>query len=203
MSELQRLSPMGTPGVLGQPSSAHAAATIALKADGKTCTLTEKPFQSLLNIRGDVSDTTFVAAVSHTLGMALPVKANCGSFGPDQQLLWLGPDEWLYKTAPDQADRIGQALRDALAGTHHAVVDVSSGYTTLVVSGPGSAMLLARGCPLDLHPKVFGTHALAQSHLAKAAVVLVATEAGQSFEITVRRSFTRYLRDWLCAAADQ
>lgn len=203
MPEIQRLSPFGTRGVLGHSQPLAAPATIALKADGKTCTMTEKPFMSLLNIRGDASDAAFVATVTQTLGMALPTQANTGSFTGEQQLLWLGPDEWLFKTSPDQADRIGQALRSALAGVHHAVVDVSSGYTTLVVNGPATPMLIARGCPLDLHPKVFGTHAVAQSHIAKASVVLVATEAGQTFEITVRRSFTRYLRDWLCAAADE
>lgn len=202
MPELQRLSPMGTRGVLGQATPANAAATIALKADGKDCTMTEKPFQSLLNIRGDANDASFAAAVANTLGLALPVTANTGSFAAEQQLLWLGPDEWLFKTRPDQADGIGQALRNALAGCHHAVVDVSSGYTTLVIEGPASPMLLARGCPLDLHPKAFGTQAVAQSHLAKASVLIVAKEAGQCFEITVRRSFTRYVRDWLCAAAD-
>ena len=202
MPEIQRLSPMGTRGVLGQSTAPDAAASMTLNADGKACTLTEKPFQSLLNIRGDANDAAFAAAVANTLGLALPVKANSGSFAGEQQLLWLGPDEWLLKTGADQADRLGQALRDALAGTHHAVVDVSSGYTTLVVDGPAAAMLLARGCPLDLHPKVFGTQAVAQSHIAKASVALVAIEAGKTFEITVRRSFTRYLRDWLCAAAD-
>jgi sarcosine oxidase subunit gamma len=174
----------------------------ALAVDGRACTLTDTAYPTLLNIRGDASDAAFVSAVASTLGLPLPLAANTGSFDQGKQLLWLGPDEWLYKSTSDEAQALGDTLRQALVGQHVAVVDVSSGYHTLVASGPGAADLIARGCPLDFHPQVFGTQAVAQSHIAKSAVLLVAIDAGQHFEITVRRSFTRYLGDWLTAATD-
>ena len=92
------------------------------------------------------------------------------------------------------------ALQRALQGQHCAVVDVGHGNTTLLLQGPASAELLARGCPLDLHPRAFGTGALAQTHIAKASATVLCLYAGIQYEITVRRSFADYLARWLCEA---
>ncbi len=39
-----------------------------------------------------------------------------------------------------------------------------------------------------------------QAAVAKTNVILLCTDVGQRFEITVRRSFASYLFDWLCEA---
>ncbi|MBP7574355.1 MAG: sarcosine oxidase subunit gamma, partial [Rhodoferax sp.] len=74
------------------------------------------------------------------------------------------------------------------------------GNTTLTVKGAAAADLLSRGCPLDLHPRVFPAGALAQTHIAKAGATVLCLEAATSFELTVRRSFADYLFRWLCEA---
>ena len=202
MANIERVSPLGA---VGAPRSADVlfpAVTTTLSVDGSDCDLSERSFQSLLNIRGDADQPEFAETIYRSLELALPRLPNTCSVKEHKQLIWLGPDEWLYKTRPDRADFMGAGLRHALSGMHHAVVDVSSGYTTLVIKGPAAHLLLARGCPLDLHPKVFTTHKVAQSHVSKAAVTLVALEAGAHFEVTVRRSFASYLHAWLCAASD-
>ncbi|EEP84790.1 sarcosine oxidase gamma subunit [Burkholderia mallei GB8 horse 4] len=51
--------------------------------------------------------------------------------------------------------------------------------------------VLARGCPLDLHPRVFGVGQCAQSHYFKASITLVPT-GDDSYDIVVRRSFADY-----------
>ena len=111
----------------------------------------------------------------------------------EQRLHWL-------KLRDRQGEAVGAALRQALSGIHSAVVDVGHGFTTLALQGPGSVDLLARGCPLDLHPWVFGTGALAQSHIAKAGATVLCLYAGIQYEVTVRRSFADYLVRWLCEA---
>ena len=106
----------------------------------------------------------------------------------------------MLKTAGGTSDAIEAALRAALAGKHFSVVQVGSGNTTLSVQGPAAADLLSRGCPLDLHARAFADGSLAQSHIAKANVVLYCLKAETSFEVTVRRSFAEYLFKWLCEA---
>ena len=171
-----------------------------LQVDGRECTLGEIAFVDMFTLRGNAADAHFVQAVLQRTGMHLPHKANSASIDPQRQLLWMGPDEWLLKVRDGHGDLVASALRTALAGVHSTVVDVGHGNTTLTVQGPGAADLLSRGCPLDLHPRVFPVGALAQTHVAKAGATVLCLAASNHFELTVRRSFADYLFRWLCAA---
>jgi len=171
-----------------------------LLVDGRPCSLAEIPFVDMLVLRGDAGDPDFAQAVRDASGLHLPHKPNSASIDPQRQLLWLGPDEWMLKLRDRQGPAVMAALQDGLQGKHSAVVDVGHGSTTLLLQGPASADLLARGCPLDLHPRVFPTGALAQSHIAKASATVLCLYAGIQYEITVRRSFADYLARWLCEA---
>jgi len=173
-----------------------------LQVDGRECTLGEVAFVEMFNLRGNPSDARFLQAVLQHAGLHLPLGANTASIDPQRQLLWLGPDEWLLKVLDRQGEAIAADLRAALVDVHSAVVDVGHGSTTLTLRGPGAAALLARGCPLDLHPRVFGAGALAQTHLAKASVTVLCLAPATHFELTVRRSFADYLFRWLCAAGE-
>jgi len=173
-----------------------------LRVDGRECTLGEVAFVDMFNLRGNPADARFVQAVLQHTGLHLPAQANTASIDPQRQLLWLGPDEWLLKLRDGQGAPVASNLRAALAGVHSAVVDVGHGNTTLTVQGPAAADLLARGCPLDLHPRVFPVGSLAQSHVAKASATLLCLAPATHFELTVRRSFADYLFRWLCAAGE-
>jgi sarcosine oxidase subunit gamma len=187
-----------------------AAPRRELSVDGRACVLAEMPFMDIVNLRGDAMDQRFVQAVRAATGLDLPVQANTASVHGARQLIWIGPDEWLLKDAgavgpadagPDSP--LAAALRAALSqhpGLHRSVVEVGSGNTTLTLQGPASSDLLARGCPLDLHARVFTAGAVAQSHIARAPALLRCVAPGSSYEITVRRSFADYLFRWLCEA---
>jgi len=179
-----------------------------LSVDGASVTLGEQAFTDMLNIRGNAADASFVAAVQSATGLSLPLTANTASVGASGQLLWLGPDEWVLKFPPSSAqyqhpsaaEAMETTLRHALISQHVSLVPVGHGFTTLVVQGAGAADLLARGCPLDFHPRAFGAGAVAQTHVAKAGATLLCLAAGTHFELTVRRSFADYLYRWLCEA---
>ena len=179
-----------------------------LSVDGASVTLGEVPFVNMLNIRGNAADPQFADAVQRVTGLALPVQANTTTLGAAGQLLWLGPDEWVLKLPPGGSqyqiagplEAVESALRTALAGQHVSLVTVGHGFTTLTVRGAGAGALLARGCPLDFHPRAFAAGAVAQTHVAKAGATIVCLAAGSHFELTVRRSFADYLFRWLCEA---
>jgi sarcosine oxidase subunit gamma len=101
--------------------------------------------------------------------------------------LWLGPD---WHLMVDDAE-----VPDLPAGA----VDVSAQRTVLELSGPLARAVLAHGCSLDLHPRVFGPGSCAQTMLAKAQVVLHQTEP-ETYRILVRGSFADYLVRWLLDA---
>lgn len=148
---------------------------------------------AIVNLRGDPADASFRAAVERTLGSALPIAA-CSTSGNDTlRVVWVGPDDWFVIAASKPAGVLEHELREALAGTHFAVTDVSSGYTVLHLSGPPVLDVLAHGCPLDLDARVFPVDAAAGSHFFKASVWLWKTDEAPKFEVLVRRSFIGYV----------
>lgn len=167
--------------------------------------LSERPFLELVNVRGDTRDAAFVQAVESVIGCKPPEKANTIARGNGYEMLWLGPDEWLVRsaTAHDAARTapLQAKLGAVFAGVFASAVDIGSGYTVLEISGTRTREVLVRGCPLDLHTKLFGTGQCAQSHFFKASMTLVPT-GPDSFDVIVRRSFADYFVKIMLDAAE-
>ncbi|MGU7779306.1 sarcosine oxidase subunit gamma [Burkholderia sp. PU8-34] len=168
----------------------------------KKFTLRERPFLDLVNVRGELSDPAFVAAFERVVGCRPPAAPNTVARSAEYDVLWLGPDEWFVRSnGPVQAGVLEAALAEAVQGSYAAAVDVGSGYTVVEISGERVRDVLARGCPLDLHPRMFKPGQCAQTHFFKASVTLVPT-GDDTFEIVLRRSFADYfVRIMLDAAA--
>jgi sarcosine oxidase subunit gamma len=152
-------------------------------------------------LRGDADDASFRTAVERTLGPALPVEPNTTSRSMDTLVLWRGPDEWMVVTPPEGAPSAIAALCEALADGAGAVADVSDAYAVITVTGSRARDLIATGCFLDLHPRVFGPGRCAQSHIAQAQVMIHQLDETPAFDIYVDRSFAEYLWRWLDDAA--
>ncbi len=161
--------------------------------------LSERAFLGHLNLRGDPGDAAFLEGARGVLGLDLPVEPNTVAGSGALTACWLGPDEWLLMV-PDEAagGALAGRLREALAGQHASVTEVSGGQTVIVLSGPRVREVLAKGCVIDLHPRVFGVGRCAQTHLAKSpAMIRPVSEEPPRFEVVVRRSFADYLWSWL------
>ncbi|HEU0229538.1 MAG TPA: sarcosine oxidase subunit gamma family protein [Burkholderiaceae bacterium] len=174
--------------------------------DGGSATLSEQirlcelPFLELNNIRGNASDPDFRRAISEVIGVDLPVRANTVSEGPGYVLWWLGPDEWLAQSHDPMPARLDHDLRVRFGDLFATTVDVSSGYTTLRLSGSRVSDVLNKGCPLDLHPRVFKPGQCAQSHFFKTAIALRKLVDG-TWHLIVRRSFADYATRMLVDAS--
>jgi len=160
-------------------------------------TLGESPIRGLLVLRGNGANAEFRSAVSTVLGLDPVVEPLTAVRRRDVSMLWLGPDEWLVVTPDRRVERIERTLRDALEGQHAALTDVSHSRAVLVLSGPGARAVLAKGCPLDFHPRAFGPGRCAQSRLAKCQALIHQTHEAPAFEIYVHRSFAQYAWTWL------
>jgi len=161
----------------------------------------ERPFLGHLNVRGNAEDPRFVGAVSDVLGDGLPIVSNTVTDVQGITMYWLGPDEWLIVTPDERRAAIESELRRALAALRVAVTDVSGGQTLLQLHGARVRDVLAKGCPIDLHPRAFSIGQCAQSHLAKAPILIGQIENQPYFELIFRRSFADYLWTWLETAA--
>lgn len=157
----------------------------------------EIPFQGFLNLRGKPDNAKFMAAVNRVLGCTLPVEANTVVESGDYRVYWLGPDEWLVMTPTEQQGKVQSELLAALEGIFSAVVDNTSGLTLLNITGKNAGNLIARDCPLDLHPAVFKPGQCAQTRLAKAGMTISPLSDEPGFELIIRRSFADYLLLWM------
>ena len=159
--------------------------------------LGESPIRGLLVLRGDGANAGFRSAVAGVLGLEPVVEPLTATRRRDVSMLWLGPDEWLVVAPDRRVERIERTLRDALEGRHAALTDVSHSRTVLVLSGPDARAVLAKGCPLDFHPRAFSPGRCAQSRLAKCQALIHQTDETPTFEICVHRSFAQYAWTWL------
>ena len=165
--------------------------------------IVEHPHLGKINLRGDAGDPVFMDAVAEAVGVAPPVAANTVATAGKNTILWLGPDEWLVVTPEGKQGEIVAALTGALEDQHVSVVDGTDARTTIRLHGGNAREVLMKGCPLDLHPRVFGPGQCAQSILAKTDILIHQLDDTPTYDIHVLCSFSRYLWDWLADAAKE
>jgi sarcosine oxidase, subunit gamma len=160
------------------------------------------PFVTMTNLRFS-PDGPALDAVTSVLGVAPPTRPNTRLRGPSSLVVWLGPDEWLVVSEVAAPDSQEADLRAAVVPFGGAAIDVSGQRVSLTLRGRQVRDVLAKGCALDLHPRVFGTGSSAQTTVGRAGVVLLAGDGTDEFTVLVRQSFANYLADWLVDAAEE
>jgi sarcosine oxidase subunit gamma len=165
--------------------------------------ITPRPFIAMADLKVEPGSQA-AAAVGGYLGVALPTTPSTSVEHESVTAIWMGPNEWLITSPFHTPEQLESELREAVGERAAAVVDVSAQRTTLVLRGEHVRDLLSGGCSLDLHPRMFGRGAAAQTLLGQAAVVLIAlVDTGTSYQVVVRTSFAGYLTAWLLDAATE
>lgn len=145
--------------------------------------LCERPAGAMVEVRGEPAE------LAARLGFPMP-EANQTARHESATILWLGPDQWLW---------VAERARDWPAAV--PALDVGDARAVLGLSGARARDLLARACPLDLHPSVFAPGRCAQTTLARTTMLLhlLADEPGlgPSFDLYVARSYADYAWSWL------
>jgi sarcosine oxidase subunit gamma len=135
-------------------------------------------------------------------GVELPVTPNTWVPTGAGRAIWLGPDEWLLTSTAHAPDELETELRAIVQPNGGAATDVSAQRIGVRLTGSRVRDVLAKGCSVDLHPRVFGRGRVAQTTVGLAGVILLAlSDSGEDFLVLVRSSFAGYLADWLLDAA--
>ena len=167
------------------------------EAPAADLTLVELVPPAAVNLRGDPADPRFARTVGAALGCVLPTAPNSVQTAAEVTVLWLGPDEWLVLAEPGREASLVDELVAAMDGVPASVVDVSGNRARLRLAGPGAREVLAKGCPLDLHPRAMKPGDCAQTVLARTAVILHQVDDRPCYDLYPRRSFAPYLAAWL------
>lgn len=150
----------------------------------------------------DVRLGTVGAEASAALGVDLPTAPNTWEPAGTGRVVWLGPDEWLLSSTTETPEELEARVRAAVLPLGGSAADVSAQRIGLRLTGARVRDVLAKGCSIDLHPRVFGRGSSAQTTLGQAGVVLLAlSDAVDDVVVLVRSSFAGYLADWLLDAA--
>ncbi|WP_046471766.1 sarcosine oxidase subunit gamma [Allosalinactinospora lopnorensis] len=182
----------------------HLAERFAGTGSEATVTLREIPFLAQVELRVNPGEEGQAARMAgEFLGCSMPGPGRWEGNG-QPHALWCGPGWYLIVDASATGRGLAAGLAAALGGEYGAlcagVVDVSAQRTVLELRGPQAREVLAHGCELDLHPRVFGPGHYAQTLLAKATVGIQQIDATPAYRIQVRASYADYLARWLLDA---
>jgi sarcosine oxidase subunit gamma len=157
-----------------------------------------EPFVAMVDVRlADVG-----SEARSRLGVDLPTAPNTWVPTDAGRAVWLGPDEWLLSSTTGTPEELETRVRDAVVPLGGSATDVSAQRIGLRLTGARVRDVLAKGCSIDLHPRVSGRGSSAQTALGQAGIVLLAlSDAGDDYLLLVRSSFAGYLADWLLDAA--
>ena len=160
----------------------------------------ELPLSGCIDLRLNARNDAAAQAIAAALGAALP-GPNAWVAASGVQVLWQAFDEWLVIGTDGSQAAIAPLLRNALAGAHCSITDVSDLRAAFELKGPRARDVLQKGCAVDLHPRVFSPGSCVNAALARVRVTLRQMDAVPTYEVLVERSYGGYLWDWLTDAA--
>jgi len=112
----------------------------------------------------------------------------------------IGPDQWI--ASANSADAVGFAARvRARLGPFAAVSDQSDARLVLRVSGPRVRDMLAKGVPVDLHPKTFRPGDIACTVVGYINTQIDMLDDALTYQLAAPRSMAGSFWSWLTASA--
>lgn len=165
-------------------------------------TLAETTFASAWNVQGDAELFVLAETARQVFGLMLPTIPNTVSRTDALTALWLGPTSWLLVAAEASTLTDFAAKRARLNGARGALFDITATFVAWTIAGPRAAAVLAKGCPLDFHPRAFAEGTCAQSVFGHVNA-LIYRRAASTFTLIVGRSYARSVWRMLCESAAQ
>lgn len=178
------------------PETLEARGAVTTATSPRGVRLSELREVGKLDLRGEPSNKAFMSAVGRVLDLLLPTDPCHAAVQGEIAALWIGPNQWLLTCPKATSAELATELEEALSGSHSAVTDISDGRTVFRLAGPSALDVLAKGCPLDLHPRAAGPGYVAGSVLAKVTALIHLRET-DVVDIYLGRSYGDYLWAWL------
>ena len=119
---------------------------------------------------------------------------------PEATVLWLAPGTWMVVAQDVEDGGLYSRLREEL-GDRAAVVDQSHGRAVLRLAGASARDVLAKGCRLDLHPRVFTPGMCAQTVIAQIGVLLHQCDEIPTYDLYVFSGYALDFLEWLTSSA--
>ncbi|MGJ5180196.1 sarcosine oxidase subunit gamma [Bradyrhizobium oligotrophicum] len=183
-------------------SSRATLADQATSTLGSRVTIAERAELGLATLRARKDqDAALREIVQQQHGVSLPqtpavARADAIAF------VGLGPHHWLA-VADGQSHRLAPSLTSAF-GSLASIVDQSGGYVVFSVGGSAIRDVLAKGVPIDLHPRAFPPGTAATTVVSHIGAIIWRNDdqnAQPCFDIAVFRSLSHSFWRWFSDAA--
>lgn len=138
-------------------------------------------------------------ALASALGLTLPDPGKATTAGTTTAV-WLQPNCWLIAAPRTFDGGLLRRLRSCCA-PHASIVDQTFGKSVLRLSGARARDVLAKGCRIDLHPRVFGPGRAATTIIAQVGCVVLQVDDSPSFDLAVPSTLAESFFEWLSASA--
>lgn len=159
----------------------------------------ETGLQGMITLRGDLSLATVKKVATTASGAAFPGQRQI-TVSDTGALAWMSPDELLILCPyEDVSDRLAKMTK-TLGNTNALAVDVSDARAIFAISGEDARDVMAKLCPVDLHPEVFKPGEIRRTRLAQIAAAIW-MEDDDTFRLICFRSVAQYAYDVLKVAA--
>ena len=139
-----------------------------------------------------------VAAVDTAFGLTLPDGARRTTTGA-LTFAGTGPSQWIASAEGSEASGLATRLRARL-GPFATVTDQSDARAVLHLTGAHVRDVLAKGVPIDLHPKIFKVRDVAVTQAAYIGVQIDRLDAA-TYQLATARSTAGSFWSWLSASA--
>ena len=139
--------------------------------------------------------------VRAAFGLALRTGPHRASAGP-VAFASAGPGHWLATARGVEPRSFAAQLKRELTGVAF-VTDLSDGRVILAVGGAKVREVLAKGIPLDLHPRAFALGDAAVTVAHHIGVQLWLIDDAPTFELAVHRSYAASFWHWLVEAGSE
>jgi sarcosine oxidase subunit gamma len=113
-----------------------------------------------------------------------------------------GPGQWLAVSETLANEALARDLSERLRGLA-SISDQSGGRTVLRLRGPRARAVLAKGLPIDLHPKAFVPGSAATSTISLMGVQLWQVDDVPTYDVAIFRSVSASFWRWLTASAGE
>ena len=115
-------------------------------------------------------------------------------------LIGVASGQWLAVAEPKRAVGFAAAIAEACAAAA-TVTDHTSAKAVVRIAGARARDALAKGCPIDLDPRVFKPGSAATTRIALIDCSLWQTDSTPAYDLAVDRSIAPSFWTWLTASA--
>jgi methylglutamate dehydrogenase subunit D len=112
---------------------------------------------------------------------------------------WAGAGHWLAMSQCIDGSTFEAQLRAGFDGTA-SVSDQSDSRVVFRIAGAGARKVLAKGLPIDVHPRVFRPGDTAVTMVSQIGTHIWQIDSVPTFELAVLRSYTVSFLHWLTVA---